>query len=390
MHIYNFDDSFYDTVAEINLSSLKKNFNLIKKESRKNTKSKNKEVKICSIVKANAYGHGIYEISKALTAFGTDYLGTSDYIESLSIKKYLNNNSKRKVNIICLGTLPENKKFLSEIVSNDIEVSATDIKTVELLNRVASTLNKKPKVHIQFDTGMNRVGITFPEILQAVKKISEFKNVKIKGIFSHFATSEIKNENFAKQQIHLFTEVVRFLENEGIKFELKHFQNTGGIFNYRRDFFNMVRPGISLYGYYPEQNKPKDLPELKPVMNFKSKINQIKTVPGKTSISYGRKYFTKREEIIASVPVGYGDGFYRGLTNNTDVMIRNKKYPVVGTVCMDWVMVNLKNNSNIKRGERVLLFGKDFPAYHIAKKMNTLPYEILCNISTRVKRIYIK
>jgi len=161
----------------------------------------------------------------------------------------------------------------------------------------------------------------------------------------------------------------------------------------------MVRPGISLYGYYPEQTKPINLPELEPVMNFITKINQIKKVPSKTSISYGRKYYTKKDELIASLPkdeliaslpVGYGDGYYRGLTNNTEVMINKKKYPAVGTVCMDWVMVNLKNNSNIKTGDKVLLFGKEFPAYHIAKKMNTLPYEVLCNISTRVKRIYYK
>jgi alanine racemase len=393
MHIYNFDESFYDTYAEINLGALKNNFNLIKKEAQKNSKKNPKgknHVKICAVVKANAYGHGFYGTSLALAEFGADYLGTADYVESLSLRKYLNKHGQKSIPIVCLGTLKQDKKLIKEIIRNKIDITITDLKSAVFLNDSAKSINAKPDVHIQFDTGMNRVGITEEKIIETIRKIAKLENINLKGIYSHFATSEIKDHSFAKKQLKLFINVVRKLETEGIKFELKHMQNSGGIFNYKNDFFNMVRPGISLYGYYPDTKAPKNDIGLVPVMSLKSRVNMIKEVKKNRSISYGRRYFTKEKTLIASVPVGYGDGYYRGLTNKAKVIINGKKYKTVGTVCMDWVMVNIKKNEDIKVGDRVILLGPEYPAYEHSKIVNTIPYEITCHISPRVKRIYVK
>lgn len=389
MHIYTFDESVYDTYAEINLGALVKNFHLIKTEAQKNSK-KSKGVKVCAVVKANAYGHGFYDTSLALAGFGADYLGTADYVESLSLRKYLNEHGKKNIPIVCLGTLRHNKDLIRQIIDSNIDITITGLESAVILNDVAVNMNANPNVHIQFDTGMNRVGITEDKIYEAVKKISELKNINIKGIYSHFATSEIKDHSFAKKQMNLFIDIIRNIENEGIKFELKHMQNSGGIFNYKNDFFNMVRPGISLYGYYPDIKLPKNDIGLVPVMSLKSKVNMIKEVKKNKSISYGRRYFTKEKSLIASIPVGYGDGYYRALTNKSKVLINGKKYKTVGTVCMDWVMVNIKKNEDIKVGDQVILLGPEYPAYEHAKIVKTIPYEITCNISPRVKRIYVK
>lgn len=416
MHIYKFDESFYDTYAEINLGALKNNFNLIKKEAQKNlteSSSKNskkdlekglkslkvssdknskgeKDVKLCAVVKANAYGHGFYESSLALAEYGADYLGTADYVESLSLRKYLNKHGQKNIPILCLGTLKHDKKLVKEIIKNKIDVTITDYKSAVFLNDAAKEMKKKPDVHVQFDTGMNRVGITEEKIIETIRKIAKLENINLKGIYSHFATSEIKNHSFAKKQMKLFIDVVKKLEKEGIKFELKHMQNSGGIFNYKNEMFNMVRPGISLYGYYPDIKKPKNDIGLIPVMSLKSRVNLIKEVKKNKSISYGRRYFTKEKTLIASIPVGYGDGYYRALTNKAKVIINGKKYKTVGTVCMDWVMVNIKKNEDIKVGDRVILLGPEYPAYEHSKIVKTIPYEITCHISPRVKRVYVK
>ncbi|MEO6695872.1 MAG: alanine racemase, partial [Ignavibacteria bacterium] len=181
---------------------------------------------------------------------------------------------------------------------------------------------------------------------------------------------------------------VKELEQNIIKFDLKHICNTGGILNFNDSFFNMVRPGISLYGYYPDRKrKVKDI-GIKPVMTLRSRVKFIKELEKNQSISYGRKYFTKRKTRIVSIPIGYGDGYSRLLTNRSSVIIKGKKFKTAGTVCMDWIMSEIGNNSTIKTGDEVILFGKDYPADELSDLTGTIPYEIICNVSSRVQRIY--
>lgn len=186
-----------------------------------------------------------------------------------------------------------------------------------------------------------------------------------------------------------FKNFVKEVEHNLTKIELKHISNSGGILNYNDPFFNMARPGISLYGYYPDRKKAvKDI-GINPVMTLKSKVSFIKDLDKNQSISYGRKYFTKKKTKIASIPIGYGDGYPRQLTNKSKVLINGKYYKTVGTVCMDWIMADIGNNSGVNVNDEVILFGKKYPAYKLSDITGTIPYEITCNISSRVQRIYV-
>lgn len=375
-----------DTYAEVNLKVLKENFLAIKKYA---GKRRDKDVKVCSIIKANAYGHGIKEIAEALTRFGTDYLGTADYNESILLHDHLNKLFKKKIPILCLGTLAEKKKYFEDIISRDIEITITDLKTARMLENFAGSANKKLKVQIQVDSGINRIGFLLKDSYEAVQKIKKFSNLVINGIYSHFATSEIADNAYAKKQLFEFKSLVQELEFSVMKFENKHICNSGGILNYNDSYFDMVRPGISLYGYYPDRKELVEEIGIQPVMTLKSKISFIKELNKNQSISYGRKYFTKQKTQIASIPVGYGDGYSRLLTNRSKVMINNKLYPTVGSVCMDWVMAELGSHSGVKVNDEVILFGKEYPADNLSKILGTIPYEITCNISSRVQRVYV-
>lgn len=378
-----------DTYAEINLGVLKSNFLNIKRQVNQNSKEK---VKICSIVKANAYGHGMNETGKALSEYGTDFLGTADYSESVNLSKYLKKYSL-KTPVLCLGTLTENGRFFDEILAQKIEVSIDNLTTSGYLNNYAKSMNKKVNVHLQIDSGINRVGFKMTEAFEAFKKINEMKNLNICGIYSHYATSDLPNNSFALRQLREFKNVIKEIEHNIKKIELKHISNSGGILNYPDNFFNMVRPGLTLYGYYPDKKKtPKKVKrdfEIFPVMTLKSKVSFIKSLDKDQSISYGRKYYTKSDTKIASIPIGYGDGYSRLLTNKSKVLINGKFYPTVGTVCMDWIMIDIGNKSDVKINDEVILFGKDYPAEKLSEITGTIPYEITCNISSRVQRVYV-
>lgn len=342
---------------------------------------------ICSVVKSNAYGHGMCESAEALSRYGTDYLGTANYSESITLRNYLNNKHIRTP-ILCLGLLTEDKKFFEDIAESNIEVTISDIQPARWLNNFAISRNKKINVHIKSDTGMNRIGFPLQEVAEAANEISRMKGLKIKGIFSHLATSETPGNAFAKKQIKIFKKLISELEASGIKFEIKHIENSGGIINFRDDYFNLVRPGIALYGYYPDKKLLKKNIGIEPVMTLKSKVSFIKKVTKGNSISYGRKYFTKKDTMIGSIPAGYGDGYSRLLSNKSKAIINGKKFNTVGTICMDWVMADLGTRTEIKVNDEVILLGKEYPAYNHAEIMKTIPYEITCNISSRVQRVY--
>jgi alanine racemase len=374
------------TYAEINLKTLKQNLAAVRKEAGKTDVSK--RVKICSVIKSNAYGHGMNETAKALVDFGSEYLGTADYRESLILSDFLDKHLKKKAKILCLGILTEEKKFFDEVVTRNIEASLADVGIAGMLNDYAGSVNRKATVQIQVDTGMNRIGFPLNEAYKAVEAIAGMKNLKVKGIYSHYATSEIANNAFAKKQLREFRELVKSLESNVMKFELRHISNTGGILNYKDPYFNMVRPGISLYGYYPDRKKVvKDI-GIKPVMTLRSRVNFINRVPKRQSISYGRLHFTDKPTRIASIPVGYGDGYSRLLTNKSKALINGRLYGTVGAVCMDWVMADVGNGQEVNVNDEVILFGEDYPAYKLSDIAGTIVYEVICNVSSRVQRVY--
>ena len=376
----------FDTYAEVNLRNLKHNYNIIRRAS--NEKNAARDTKICSVVKANAYGHGMTRVAEELIDCGTEYLGTAFLTESVELREHLNLKMK-DANILCLGTLTEDKEHFKDVIQNSIEVTLSGVQTARALNRFANAQNKKVDVHIKVDTGMNRTGFLAKDAYEAVRLLCKLKNLNLKGIYSHYATAEFPGNSYSLKQLKIFKDVVTEIENSIHKFELKHIENSGGILNFRDEFCNMTRPGIMLYGYYTDRTKIKKDVGIKPVMRMISKVSQIKELEKGESVSYGRKYYTPKKTRIASIPIGYGDGYPRALTNKSNVYIHKKLYPSVGTVCMDWIMADVGMKAKIEPNDKVIIFGPEYSADELARLIGTISYEIITNVSDRVQRIYV-
>lgn len=376
------------TRAEIDFTKLAYNLDHIKKHLQR--KSLHKRIKICGVVKANAYGHGIEDVSRALVDLGTDYLGVANYDEAMRLRK-LNPD----IPILVFGTLIHSKiepeKYVSVLLKYDLIATVASLDTARFLDHYSSMLRKKFRVHIKVDTGMKRIGFDVKRAYQNILQVLSLKNVLVEGIYTHFATSEAKNKSFAYNQLNKFFDLLEKLRKDGIEFPLVHAANSGAILDIEESYFDMVRPGMILYGYYPS-NDVKNKIELKPIMNFKSRVMYIKKVEARTSISYGRTYYTKRPTFIGSIPVGYGDGYWRILSNRSKVLINGKFYPVVGTITMDWLMIDLGQKPSVRVGDDVLLMGQEnginLGADKLSRIAGTIPYETVCAVADRVNIIY--
>jgi alanine racemase len=376
------------TRAEIDLDKLAWNFEQIKKHVHR--ESPDKKIKICGVVKANAYGHGIEEVSRKLVEIGTDYLGVANYDEAMRLRKLI-----PRTPILVFGTLfhtkqePEN--YVSKLLKYNLIATVASLDTAKYLDYYSFRLKKKFKIHIEVDTGLRRIGFDVKRAFKNIQYICSLKNLEVEGIFMHFASSELRNKSFARFQLAKFKELLQKLKRAGIEIPVVHAANSGAILDMKDSYFNMVRPGLLLYGYYPS-NEVRNKIDIKPVMNLKSRLMFIKRVDSGTSISYGRNYFTDKKTYIGSVPVGYGDGYWRVLTNKAKVLINKKFYPTVGTVTMDWLMVDLGRNNKVKVGDDVLLMGHENGVYlgadTLAKIAHTIPYEICCAVADRVPRVY--
>lgn len=377
------------TRAEIDFAKLAFNIDQIRRHIHRNRPGK--KVKICGVVKANAYGHGIQEISKELVALGVDYLGVANYDEAIKLRKLIPDTP-----ILVFGTLIHSKlepeQYVSILLKYNLIATVASLDTARFLDYYSKKLRKKFKVHIKIDTGMKRIGFDVKRAYKNVLQILTLKNVEVEGIFTHFATSESRNKAFAFQQLEQFTDLLKELKRSGAEFPIIHCANSGGVLDIPESYFDMVRPGLILYGYYPS-NDVKNKIELKPIMNFKSKVTFIKKVDARTSISYGRTYYTKKSVFIGSVPVGYGDGYWRLLSNKSKVFINKRLYPVVGAITMDWLMVNLGEKRKVGIGDDVLLMGQEngiwLGANKLSKLVGAIPYEIICSVADRVNRVYI-
>lgn len=377
------------TRAEISLNKLEFNFNQIEKHLHK--ADANKKVKICGVVKANAYGHGIREISQKLISLGADFLGVANYDEAIKLRTTIPD-----ANILVFGTLIHSKlkpsAYVSKLLKYNLIATVASLDTARFLDQYSRKLNKKFKVHIKIDTGMKRIGFDVKRAFKNIEQIFSYRNLEIEGVFTHFATAESGDKTFAKLQLNKFKELLELLKKSGMEFPIVHAANSGAILDIKDSYFDMVRPGLLLYGYYPSE-EVKNKIELMPIMSLKSKVTFIKRVDEDTSISYGRKYFTKEKTFIGSIPVGYGDGYWRSLSNVGKVYINKEPYPIAGLITMDWIMVNLGVRSTVKIGDDVLLIGKengnDVGADKIAKIVKSIPYEVICSMADRVQRVYV-
>lgn len=372
-----FEDIFKNrpTRAEISLSNLKHNFDVIKSYLKP-------EVKVMAAVKANAYGHGILEISKALQDMGCDYLAVAYIEEALYLRQ-----SGIDAPILVMG--PTNDGQIEQYLNHDIDITAASIDKLDEISDTAKNLNKTANIHLKIDTGMERIGVHSYNAKAFIDHALSLPSLNIVGLFSHLAKSE-DDRQVTNDQISKFDQVVHYMDDLGKRPPLCHLANSGGVIGHPKSHYDMVRPGIALYGYFEDIQD-----HLKPVLTLKSKVSYFKVVPGGVGIGYGHQYITKNQTRIVTVPIGYGDGYRRDFGNKAHVYIRGQSYPVIGRVCMDQLMIDIGADGEAYSGDDVTLIGEDefgnvIDLNKLSSDVDTIAYEILCGISLRVPRIYKK
>ncbi len=375
---YNFNRAW----AEVNLDNIAHNV----KEIRRLT---DKKAEIMGVVKADAYGHGVMEVARTLIENGVTRLAVSMLDEAIQLRK----NGISLPILILSYTDPRRAQ---EIILNDVTQTVFSHDLAEALSEAAVRLNKNVKIHIKIDSGMTRVG--FMPGYSAVKnviKISKLPKIIIEGLFTHFASADEMDRSYTYMQFEKFMSIVSELNRIGIYIPVKHVCNSAGVIEFPEMHLNMVRPGIALYGMYPSDEVHKDRIDLRPAMTLKANIILVKDVETDTCISYGRIFKTQRQSRIATLPIGYADGYTRLLTNKGKVLVNGQQVPIVGKICMDQCMIDVTDvEGEVNVGDEVVLFGNqngnEISIEDLAAKMGTINYEIACIIGKRIPRAYWK
>jgi alanine racemase len=340
-------------------------------------------VEIMPVVKANAYGHGLVEASRVLREEGIRYLGVATVDEALKLRA-----SGDEGSILVLGSVLDEEAAAA--VEEDITLTLCDRRLLCVLEGIAEIANVKPKVHIKVDTGMGRIGVWYEEAVEFVKEVSAGGRLDIEGIYTHFS-SAARDKMVTRMQIESFEGVVAGVEAADIDIRYRHAANSVGVVDWKASHLNLVRSGILLYGVYPKETFRKKF-RLRPVMQLKTRIVHLKDTPQGRSVSYGRTYITQKDTRIATIPIGYADGYGRILSNKAEALVKGQFVRVVGMVTMDQTMLDVGHIPGVEVGDEVVLIGRQGDAEilieKIAKLAGTIPYEILASITDRVPRIY--
>ena len=364
---------------EIDLKALASNVRNIKRRS-------GKKVELLAIVKADGYGHGSYEVSKVALKNGAGSLGVAFLEEGIELRE---NGIKAPILILS----PEFYGREKELIEYDLQPAIADLDFVKNLNREAKKQNKIAEVYLKIDTGMRRYGIEPSSALDFVKGVQQLKNIRLKGVLSQFSTTEDTDKDFAEEQLYLFKKAVKQLEELNGDRLVRSIANSGAFLKLPQSYFDQVRIGILMYGVYPSPKLVKRV-EVNPVMSLKSRIVQIKEVEKGESVGYGRTFITKRRTKIGTIPLGYADGYPWQLSNRGWVLVKGKRVPIIGRVCMDAFMIDLTALKDVKTGEEVVLMGKQgkekIDAHQIAGWANSFSYEIVSRMEKRLPRVYLK
>ncbi|MGL4450939.1 MAG: alanine racemase [Sarcina sp.] len=365
--------------AEVNLDNIRSNIREIKKLT--------KDKKIIAVVKADAYGHGAVDVAPVLLEEGASKLAVAVITEALELR-----NAGIKADIMILGYTP--LTFSEKLIRQNIEQTVYSLDYARGLSREALKLNTKAKIHLAIDTGMGRIGFLPNEDLEDIIKVCSLPGLDIVGIFTHFSTADEKDKTYTKKQFKKFVGICDELEKRGIHIPLKHSSNSAAIMDLNETYLDGVRPGIITYGYYPSNEVQLEKLKLKPALTLKTNVVHLKKLKKDMYISYGRDFKTEKETIIATLPIGYADGYTRLLNGKAKVIIRGQLAPVVGKICMDQCMVDVTDIKGVKLGDEVILIGEDngvkFNADDMAQLIGTINYEIICMLKNRVPRIYLE
>lgn len=366
--------------AEINLDTIATNT--------KNIKKLIGDKELIAIVKADCYGHGAVDVVPTLLENGASRLAVAMLTEAIELRE---NNINAP--IVILGYTP---LYLGEeLINYDIEQTVYDLDYAKELSKIALSLNKKAKIHIAIDTGMGRIGfLPGDDTVKTINEVYNLEGLEVIGIYSHFSTSDEKDKTYANEQLFKFKKVMADLKALGIEIPLKHISNSGAIIDMPETYLNGVRPGIILYGYYPSKEVSNDNLSVKPALTLKAKVAHVKELHKDMYISYGKTFKTNKKTIVATLPIGYGDGYPRALSENAKVIVNGKFASILGRICMDQCMIDVTDIENIKTGDEVIILGGEgdlkFNADDMAEALGTINYEILCRIKSRIPRVYIK
>ncbi len=364
------------TRVEVNLSVLSENF--------KNIKIKSGNALIMPVLKANAYGHGLVRVAQLLQELKADYLGVAVLEEGILLRK-----KGITIPILVLGGVWGNQIPL--FIKYDLSITASSVGKLNQIEEIAGQMKKRARVHLKIDTGMERIGVHH---YNSEKLLSESLNcihIDIIGVYSHFAGSDSDDLYFAKIQLERFLQAVSFYDKHSISSPIKHIANSGAILQMPEARLDLIRPGILLYGVYPSKCVKKTI-DVKPALNWKSLVVYFKIIREGSTVGYGMNWKASHDVRAVTVPVGYGDGYMRSMSHKAEVLIRGKRFPVVGVFSMDQIVVNIENESSFN-GDEVILIGSDgensITVEELAEWAGTIPYEILTNINTRVPRVYL-
>ena len=374
----------YLTWAEIDLNAIRYNFRVLRKLAG--------TAKILTVIKADAYGHGMLPVAKLLVQEKVDFIGLSNLNEGITLRKA----GIKTPALLFETTLAEQAE---DIIDYKLTPTVCTFELAAALNRYAQKRRRMLDIHVKVDTGMGRLGLWYPEIPFFMNKIRRLRNLRVQGLYTHFPVADI-DRAFTRKQIQQFIILLQQLKADGWHIPYIHAANSMGLAGYGTHLFNLARPGLMLYGLYPRPELEKKV-NLRPVMSVHSKIIFLKRVEKGRSISYGRTFIAPRLMTVATLPIGYSDGYLRGLSGRADVLIGGKRCPVLGRVTMDQIVVDVSKVKNPRLGMPVVILGKqgkpprgslreEVCAYELAQHARTINYEIVCSLGSRLPRVYKK
>ena len=368
----------YHVQAEVDLDAIRHNIIEMKRHIRPDTK-------LLAVIKADAYGHGAVAVARALDDLA-DYFAVAQLAEAEELREYGVDKP-----ILILGHCPPAE--FADMIKHQVTINLFRLEDAEDLSQTAQAMRQTANVHLKIDTGMNRIG--FPcnrQSVDDIKKIAGLPNLHLEGIFTHFAKADERNKDAFHLQLDRFRQMLETLEAEGITFPLRHASNSAAIMEAGDLDLDMVRSGIATYGLYPSDEVDMLHTRLRPAMSLRSKVSHVKTVPAGEGIGYGWSYITEKETKVATVPVGYADGYKRALSNQGRVLIHGVSAPIIGRICMDQFMIDVTQIEDVQVGDIVTLFGEDqtmrIPVEELADASASFQYEFICGITRRVPRIY--
>ena len=363
-----------DVYAEIDLAAVRHNLTEIRRRI-------NPASKFCVVVKANAYGHGALEVSKVAVECGADFLAVATVEEGLELRR-----ANFSLPILILGLIPH--EAAEVVVANDLTQAVADITLAEKISAAAQSLFKVAKVHLKIETGMGRIGAAPDEAVALAEKISLLPNVELEGMFSHFADADSLDRTFTNRQIEIFKATAEKIRAAGVAIKIFHIAESAAALDIPEAHFDMVRSGIINYGLYPSADVRRTI-ALKPAMKLVARIVYLKKISAGVSIGYGREFVAARDSLIATLPLGYADGYIRAY-KNFHAEVHGQLAPIAGRVCMDQTMIDVTDVSGVQVGDEVILFGSEkISADDAARHLNTINYEVTCLVSSRVPRIFI-